>query len=93
MSLEYYIVLACALVSLIYGALTSKQILAASDGSEKMKEIAKAIQEGAQAYLNRQYATITIVGIIIAVVLYYGIENNFVAIGFVIGAFLSLIHI
>jgi K(+)-stimulated pyrophosphate-energized sodium pump len=89
MSLEYYIVLACALVSLIYGALTSKQILAASDGSEKMKEIAKAIQEGAQAYLNRQYATITIVGIIIAVVLYYGIENNFVAIGFVIGAFLS----
>ena len=89
MSLEYYIVLACALVSLIYGALTSKQILAASDGSEKMKEIAKAIQEGAQAYLNRQYATITIVGIIIAVVLYYGIESNFVAIGFVIGAFLS----
>ena len=89
MSLEYYIVLACALVSLIYGALTSKQILAASDGTEKMKEIAKAIQEGAQAYLNRQYSTITIVGIIIAVVLYYGIENNFVAIGFVVGAFLS----
>jgi K(+)-stimulated pyrophosphate-energized sodium pump len=47
MSLEYYIVLACALVSLIYGALTSKQILATSDGTEKMKEIAKAIQEGA----------------------------------------------
>ena len=89
MSLEYYIVLACAIVSLIYGAFTSKQILAASDGSEKMKEIAKAIQEGAQAYLNRQYSTITIVGIIIAVVLYYGIENSFVAIGFVIGAFLS----
>ena len=89
MSLEYYIVLACALVSLIYGALTSKQILAASDGTEKMKEIAKAIQEGAQAYLNRQYSTITIVGIIIAIVLYYGIENDFVAIGFVIGAFLS----
>ena len=89
MSLEYYIVLACALVSLIYGALTSKQILATSDGTEKMKEIAKAIQEGAQAYLNRQYSTITVVGIIIAIVLYYGIENNFVAIGFVIGAFLS----
>lgn len=89
MSLEYYIVLACALVSLIYGALTSKQILATSDGTEKMKEIAKAIQEGAQAYLNRQYSTITIVGIIIAIVLYYGIENDFVAIGFVIGAFLS----
>ncbi|MDC3091866.1 sodium-translocating pyrophosphatase, partial [Rickettsiales bacterium] len=67
----------------------SKQILAASDGSEKMKEIAKAIQEGAQAYLNRQYSTITIVGIVIGVVLYYGIENSFVAVGFVIGAFLS----
>ncbi len=88
MSYEYYIVFSCAVVSLIYGALTCKQILAAPDGTDKMKDIAKAIQEGAQAYLNRQYTTIALVGLIISAVLYYGIDS-FVSIGFIIGAFLS----
>ncbi len=89
MSNEFYIVLFCSLISLLYGAITSNKILSASEGSEKMKEIAKAIQEGAQAYLNRQYVTISIVGVIIAAVLFYSIENKFVSLGFVIGAFLS----
>ena len=88
MSYEFYLVLLCALISLIYGAYTCKVILSAPDGNDKMKEIARAIQEGAQAYLNRQYSTIAIVGIIIAVALYYGI-SSYVSIGFVIGAFLS----
>ena len=88
MSYEFYLVLLCALISLIYGAYTCKVILSAPEGNDKMKEIARAIQEGAQAYLNRQYSTIAIVGIIIAVALYYGI-SSYVSIGFVIGAFLS----
>ena len=54
-----------------------------------MKEIASAIQEGAQAYLNRQYLTISVVGILIALILFYLMENPFVSCGFVIGAFLS----
>ena len=89
MSNEFYIVLFCSLISLLYGAITSNKILSASEGSEKMQEIAKAIQEGAQAYLNRQYVTISIVGIIIAAVLFYSIENKLVSLGFIIGAFLS----
>jgi K(+)-stimulated pyrophosphate-energized sodium pump len=89
MSLEYLIVFICSLLSLIYGGYTINQILQAPDGSDKMKEIALAIQEGAQAYLNRQYITISIVGILIAILLFYLMENTFVSIGFIIGAFLS----
>ena len=89
MSLEYLIVFICSLLSLIYGGYTINQILQAPDGSDRMKEIALAIQEGAQAYLNRQYITISIVGILIAILLFYLMENTFVSIGFIIGAFLS----
>ena len=89
MSLEYLIVFVCSLLSLIYGGYTINQILQAPEGSDKMKEIALAIQEGAQAYLNRQYITISIVGILIAILLFYLMENTFVSIGFIIGAFLS----
>ena len=55
---EIYLVFGCALLSLIYGAFTNRSILSCSDGDEKMKSIARAILEGAQAYLNRQYSTI-----------------------------------
>ena len=89
MSLEYLIVFICSLLSLIYGGYTINQILQAPEGSDRMKEIALAIQEGAQAYLNRQYITISIVGILIAILLFYLMENTFVSIGFIIGAFLS----
>ena len=89
MFLEYLIVFICSLLSLIYGGYTINQILQAPDGSDRMKEIALAIQEGAQAYLNRQYITISIVGILIAILLFYLMENTFVSIGFIIGAFLS----
>ncbi len=85
---EIYLVFGCALLSLIYGAITSKNILSHSDGDEKMKSIAKAIQEGAQAYLNRQYSTILIVGLLISGFLYYVI-GIYVSVGFIIGALLS----
>ena len=89
MSVEFLIVFICSILSLLYGGTTIKKILEEPQGSDKMKEIASAIQEGAQAYLNRQYLTISIVGILIAIILFYLMENSFVSIGFVIGAFLS----
>ena len=85
---EYYLVFGCSILSLLYGAITSREILKSPEGDKKMIEIARAIQEGAQAYLNRQYATILVVGIFIAGLLYYVI-NSYVAFGFIIGAFLS----
>ena len=89
MFLEFFIVFSCSILSLVYGGYTINKILKCPEGSDKMKEIALAIQEGAQAYLNRQYITISLVGILIAVLLFYLMENHFVSIGFVIGAFLS----
>ena len=89
MLLEFSIVLICSLLSIGFGAFTTKRILSEPQGSDRMIEIASAIQEGAQAYLNRQYITISIVGILITLLLYFLIHNPYVAIGFVIGAFLS----
>ncbi len=89
MLLEFSIVLICSLLSIGFGAFTTKKILSEPQGSDRMIEIASAIQEGAQAYLNRQYITISIVGILITLLLYFLINNPYVAIGFVIGAFLS----
>ena len=89
MSVEFFIVFICSILSLLYGGFTIKKILEEPQGSDRMKEIASAIQEGAQAYLNRQYLTISVVGVLIAIILFYLMENSFVSIGFVIGAFLS----
>jgi K(+)-stimulated pyrophosphate-energized sodium pump len=80
--------LACALVALAYGIISVKWILAQPEGTERMKEISSAIQEGAKAYLNRQYMTIGIVGVVLAVVLWFGLGTA-TSIGFIIGAVFS----
>ena len=85
---ELYVVLACGLVAVAYGAVTSRSVLAASAGNERMQEIAGAVQEGARAYLNRQYMTIGIVGIVIFAVIWWLLGLK-VGIGFLIGAVLS----
>jgi len=81
-------VLICGLAALAYGWWASRTILAASAGTERMQEIAAAIQEGASAYLNRQYTTIAMVGVGVTLILLVTLGVT-VAIGFVIGAVLS----
>ena len=88
MTEQFTLVIICGLVALLYGVVASKSIISADAGNEKMREIASAIQEGAAAYLNRQYITISVVGIVVTIIL--AITLGFaVAIGFVIGAVLS----
>jgi K(+)-stimulated pyrophosphate-energized sodium pump len=82
------LVILCGLAALAYGWWASRSVLSADAGSARMREIAAAIQEGAQAYLNRQYSTIAIVGVVVAVILAITLGMA-VAIGFVIGAVLS----
>ncbi|HYC46716.1 MAG TPA: sodium-translocating pyrophosphatase [Burkholderiales bacterium] len=80
--------LACAVAALLYGAFSIQWVLARPTGNERMREIAAAIQQGAQAYLNRQYTTISVVGVILFVVL--GIALNWgTAFGFLAGAVFS----
>ncbi len=80
--------LACAIAALLYGFVSVKWINGLSDGSERMREIAGAIQEGAQAYLNRQYTTIGMVGVILFLALWVWLDVA-TAIGFLIGAVMS----
>ena len=77
-----------AAAAILYGALTSRSLLALSPGNEKMQSISAAVQEGARAYLNRQYTTIAGVGVILFIAL-IPIQNIRVAIGFAIGGLLS----
>ncbi len=88
MSTDMMLIIGAGVLALLYGVYAIRSIMAADAGNERMQEIAFAIQQGAAAYLNRQYTTIAIVGAIIAVLVGWllGIK---VAIGFLVGATLS----
>ena len=90
MDLTTVLVIVAALAAIAFGYFLSRSIMAAPAGNERMQEIAKAIQEGADAYLSRQYRTIAIVGVGIAIVLLIAFQGSVVIVaGFVIGAVLS----
>jgi K(+)-stimulated pyrophosphate-energized sodium pump len=90
MLVEYglWIAIACAVVALVYGVVSVRWILAKPSGNDRMRQIAAAVQEGASAYLNRQYTTIGIVGAILFVVLGFALDW-LTAVGFLVGAVLS----
>ena len=78
----------CGVIAVLYGVVTASRVMAADAGTPRMQEIAQAIQEGAAAYLRRQYATIAIVGVIVLIVLAILLGKH-AAVGFLIGAVLS----
>ena len=83
-----WVIVLCGLLAIVYAGLTARALMAADAGTVRMREIAAAIQEGAQAYLTRQYTTIAVAGVVIFVIV--GLLLGWlVALGFLIGAVLS----
>ncbi len=83
-----YLIILVGILAVVYSYFLSKQIMSSSPGNNKMQEIAEAIQIGAKAYLNRQYKTIAIVGVIVLVIISY-FFSLLVGLGYFIGALLS----
>ncbi len=88
MTTELLIIMAAAVVALIYGGISIRWLLAKPQGSGEMQAISLAVQEGAAAYLKRQYTAISVVGVILLGVIYYFL-GTYMAVGFAIGAILS----
>ncbi len=89
MSTELILIFSCAVVALLYGVVSIVWINAKPAGNPRMQEIAAAVQEGAGAYLNRQYTTIGIVGVVLFFLIGFGLKSWITAEGFAIGAVLS----
>jgi K(+)-stimulated pyrophosphate-energized sodium pump len=83
-----WVVFGGGLLAILYGIYASRAVLGADAGSERMREIAGAVQEGASAYLNRQYRTIGLVGIVVGALLWWQLGRH-VAVGYAVGAVLS----
>ncbi len=83
-----YLAIVCGILSIVYAIWASQSVMNADAGSERMQEIASAIQEGAQAYLTRQYMTIGMVGVVVFAIVWF-LLGGLVALGFAIGAILS----
>ena len=88
MTLALWLIVVCGGLSIVYGVITTRTLLAADAGSARMQEISAAVREGASAYLKRQYTTIAIVGVVILIIAYF-LLGVYAAIGFLIGAVLS----
>ncbi|SEQ24497.1 K(+)-stimulated pyrophosphate-energized sodium pump [Devosia sp. YR412] len=88
MTLALWLIVVCGALSIVYGVITTRQLLAADAGSARMQEISAAVREGASAYLKRQYTTIAIVGVIILIAAYF-LLGIYAAVGFLLGAVLS----
>ncbi len=89
MSTELIFALGCAVLAIVYGVFSMRWILAKPSGNPRMQEIASAIQEGAKAYLNRQYTTIGLAGLVLFVIIGFSGIGWTTAIGFAIGAIFS----
>jgi len=83
-----YVAIVCGIIAVLYGIITSRQVLSMSPGNQRMVEVSAAIQEGAGAYLRRQYTTIAIVGIVVAIIIGIFLKP-LSAVAFLIGAILS----
>src|SRR5215470_1624318 len=88
MNTVLWAVMACGVIAVLYGIVTASRVMAADSGTPRMQEIAQAVQEGAAAYLRRQYRTIAIVGVVVLILLFLFL-GKLAAIGFAIGAVLS----
>ena len=84
-----YLIIAAGLLAILYGIWARASLMKESTGNERMNEIAGAIQEGAKAYLNKQYKTIAIVGVFVTILLFVFFRNAIAPVGFIIGAVLS----
>jgi Na+/H+-translocating membrane pyrophosphatase len=83
-----YLIILAGIIAVVYSYFLSNQIVSSSPGNSKMQEIAEAIQIGAKAYLNRQYKTIAIVGVVVLIIISY-FFSILVGLGYLIGALLS----